>query len=441
MPYDGSGNFLRVENWQADAAAGIKIRADRHDDEDDNFASGLSMVITKDGQTQPTNNIPMNGKKIVNMASPTAPTDAANKAYVDSIRTFSTAITLTGNDSNGSVHFTGTGNLGLRFQQADLSFGVKQAGNPASTVDRFVWMPAYDYSGTPLMELKRTGQLNFPGTSATFQLAGESKLQLSDAWGLLFAPSFYVQGRAGDAITQVIFRDSATITRGRIGVDQSQARLVMDYRNNAGAVQNTLELGPSGLYLGSGDLFFPVNSADILLGNELALTMDAAQTISYGPTLRVRARPGDTADNITLQDSNAINRAVLTADFANARTLLDYRNNAGVQQQSLAISAADGLRVGLGANAGVVITTGNAASLTTYQGNNASNLNYPVGESVIVQRGQNTARNEQVGVCLSSASTGFYEIAGAPNAGSQLPGTWNARGRMADFTFMATRTQ
>jgi len=58
MPYNGSGVFTRSMNWVSDAVAGIKIRADRHDLEDDNFAGGLSNVICRDGQSVITANIP-----------------------------------------------------------------------------------------------------------------------------------------------------------------------------------------------------------------------------------------------------------------------------------------------------------------------------------------------------------------------------------------------
>jgi hypothetical protein len=50
----------------------MKIRADRHDTEDDNFAAGLSNVITKDGQTTVTQNIPFNSKRLI--MSPTRST-------------------------------------------------------------------------------------------------------------------------------------------------------------------------------------------------------------------------------------------------------------------------------------------------------------------------------------------------------------------------------
>ena len=49
MPgYNGSGTYQRFRSWEADAAAGVKIRADYHDDEDDGFAAGLSNVICRD---------------------------------------------------------------------------------------------------------------------------------------------------------------------------------------------------------------------------------------------------------------------------------------------------------------------------------------------------------------------------------------------------------
>jgi hypothetical protein len=70
-------------NWAADAAAGIKILASRHDSEDNNFAAGLSNALTKDGQSSPTADIPFNGKKITNLANPVNPQDAVTKSYSD----------------------------------------------------------------------------------------------------------------------------------------------------------------------------------------------------------------------------------------------------------------------------------------------------------------------------------------------------------------------
>lgn len=166
MPFDGSGNFQRVHNWVADAAAEIKIKADRHDAEDDNFAAGLSLAITRDGQSQIADDIPWNGRRILDLGNPVAPQDAATKAYVDTRTTFAPLV-VTGNNSQGRISFTGSQSalatgfpLGLSFTQATLFFGVKPAdvetnGRPA----RFVWNNSAAAAGTDVMELTRTGQL------------------------------------------------------------------------------------------------------------------------------------------------------------------------------------------------------------------------------------------------------------------------------------------
>jgi hypothetical protein len=59
MAFNGSGVFQRLYSWVNDAAANIKIRADRMDNEMNGFATGLSTCITKDGQTTVTANLPM----------------------------------------------------------------------------------------------------------------------------------------------------------------------------------------------------------------------------------------------------------------------------------------------------------------------------------------------------------------------------------------------
>lgn len=83
MAFNGSGAFLRVMSWVSDATAGIKIRADRHDLEDDNLAAGLSQCICRDGQSIIVSDIGWNAHRLTNVADPTAPQDAATKHYVD----------------------------------------------------------------------------------------------------------------------------------------------------------------------------------------------------------------------------------------------------------------------------------------------------------------------------------------------------------------------
>ena len=80
--FDGSGNFNRLYNWQADKAANIKIQASRMDAEMDGMATGLSTCITKDGQTTVTSNISLNSHKLTALSNATASTDAVNASQV-----------------------------------------------------------------------------------------------------------------------------------------------------------------------------------------------------------------------------------------------------------------------------------------------------------------------------------------------------------------------
>lgn len=77
MSFNGSGVFQRLYNWTNDAAANIKIRADRFDNEMDGMATGLSTCLTKDGQTTVTANLPMATYRHTGVGNGSARTDYA----------------------------------------------------------------------------------------------------------------------------------------------------------------------------------------------------------------------------------------------------------------------------------------------------------------------------------------------------------------------------
>jgi hypothetical protein len=68
MPFDGSGNFTRVHNWQQDRDNGIRIVADRHDQEDDNFAQGFNQAFLRNGVVPMSGALNMNGNSIRGIA-------------------------------------------------------------------------------------------------------------------------------------------------------------------------------------------------------------------------------------------------------------------------------------------------------------------------------------------------------------------------------------
>jgi len=133
MPYNGSGVFQRVRNWVADATAGIKIRADYHDAEDDGFAAGLTNAITRDGQTLITQNIPFNNKRITGLADPINDQDAATKKSVDT--KIAAPGTLTGDILISksapllSLSDTGTAGAGIYGRRNNLARWFLRLGN------------------------------------------------------------------------------------------------------------------------------------------------------------------------------------------------------------------------------------------------------------------------------------------------------------------------
>lgn len=82
MAWDGVGNFNRLYNWVADAAADIDIDATRMDAEFDGIVTGLENCVTRDGQNTPSANLPMGNRKHTGVANATALTDYATADQV-----------------------------------------------------------------------------------------------------------------------------------------------------------------------------------------------------------------------------------------------------------------------------------------------------------------------------------------------------------------------
>lgn len=77
MPFNGSGTFNRLFSWVADRNAGIDISSTRMDSDTNDIASGLSDCITRDGQSLPTANLPMNSLRHTGVENGQARTDYA----------------------------------------------------------------------------------------------------------------------------------------------------------------------------------------------------------------------------------------------------------------------------------------------------------------------------------------------------------------------------
>lgn len=83
MPYDSTGTFSRLHSWEQDRLNNIDIASDRHDEEDDNFAQGLTNCVCKDGRSIMSGNLNMGGYRVSNVANAAAANDAVNKSQLE----------------------------------------------------------------------------------------------------------------------------------------------------------------------------------------------------------------------------------------------------------------------------------------------------------------------------------------------------------------------
>lgn len=79
MPFDSEGNFTRIHSWEDDRVNDIEIVTDHHDAEDDNFASGLSQALLKDGRAPMKGDLNLGNFKIKNLEKGVSDFDAVNK--------------------------------------------------------------------------------------------------------------------------------------------------------------------------------------------------------------------------------------------------------------------------------------------------------------------------------------------------------------------------
>lgn len=97
MPYNGSGTFNPVSPPDFPAVPGTTIASTSYNLVINDLASGLTNALTKDGQTTPTANLPMGGRKHTGVANGSAATDYA---------AFGQIVPVTGGTYTGAVTFS-----------------------------------------------------------------------------------------------------------------------------------------------------------------------------------------------------------------------------------------------------------------------------------------------------------------------------------------------
>jgi hypothetical protein len=105
MPFDPSGNFSRLYNWTDDRDNGIRILADRHDGEDDNFANAFNVTFLRTGIVPMTGDIAMGSNGIHALRSGTAALPSVTWEQSGATGIYQVNSTALGFSSNGVEKF------------------------------------------------------------------------------------------------------------------------------------------------------------------------------------------------------------------------------------------------------------------------------------------------------------------------------------------------
>lgn len=217
MPFNGSGVFQRVMSWIDDRNNGVKITADRHDNEDDNFASGLSQTICKNGESTTTARIPFAQGIGLNDGTASAPAinfssdtntgffrPGADKIGISAngskvVEVSSTGLTVTGkitSDNPAREVLTTTRTYYVRTDGNDSNNGLANtAGGAFKTLQR-----AWDVI---------SGTIDLGGNLATIQVGNGTYIAgISDAYKPLVGGRVLVQGDPSTPSNVVISEDS-----------------------------------------------------------------------------------------------------------------------------------------------------------------------------------------------------------------------------------------
>lgn len=242
MPFNGSGTFSRLYSWVVDAANNVAISSTRTDAELNGMAAALSNCVTRDGQSPPSADLPMGGKKLVNLGNATVSTDALNMATGDAryILSSITTLTLSGSLTAGSIttggtlSVTGTSSLGVVNASGLLTlsggtiYGAAQsrAGqvgyhfyNQGTVCEWVAYQPAHTTSDeyriatvvagvfTDRLVISPTGTVTVPGTltASTLTVTGAATLAALTASGT-------ITGNAGFSGTTLTLSSTLNVT-------------------------------------------------------------------------------------------------------------------------------------------------------------------------------------------------------------------------------------
>lgn len=330
MPFNGSGGFVPVSAPDYPPLAGQPIYASQFIANIADIHSGLGNCLTRDGQSPPTQNIPMNGMKLTNVGDGTADGDA------------------------------------LGYGQAALVAGLGALATPSFSflgdLDTGMWSPgadilAWSNAGVETLRLDAAGNLRLGGTprawGSSVKALESGSASFSGGTAARMAYNLYYDGTnwrymttaAGvllqDAANGLIFYTAPSGTAGNVATITEMLAITLDGRihgsalhNNAGTVSGAVDQYiASGTYTptftavaggptvgtNSGAVWMRVGNV-VTVAGRIAVTAVAAS--QFRLTLPIASNLGGLGDLAgAAGDINTTAAAAITADATNNAAL------------------------------------------------------------------------------------------------------------------------
>jgi hypothetical protein len=259
MPYNGSGTYVRTENWTSDAANNLPINAPKFDTEANDMGSALSLCITRDNQGKPS--APLTWAQPLTLTPPAA----------------TVALTLNGVSGQDvlDINPTQSGGVGfgINLQAAGGGFNgdfrAIQVVNPSTGTANTIYGLMIGTNGSNQFLLGKTGA-SFSGTKFANGPTGE----VAWIWAGNTLPLVIAYGSGGAPNAALVLNSSTGALTLNAPTASATALTVNGIANN-NALNVVAATSPAGQSFGQ-NIFGGTNSSDWAL-----VCNNAAQTQQF----------------------------------------------------------------------------------------------------------------------------------------------------------------
>jgi len=284
MSYNGSGTFV-INSANQPVVTGQVISASVFNALTADLAGGLTMALTKDGQTTPTGNIPLGGYKLTGVGNPTVAGDALTFSANGTMNTLTLLTPLSA--ANGGTGLTSLGPNVANFLQTPTSTNFAAAVTGGTGTGSVVFSASPTFTGIPLAPTASNG------TSNT-QIATTQFVANAVAASTTGVSSFNT--RTG-AVT--LTSTDVTTALGNVPVDWLNVKFYGAVGNGSTDDKAAINLAIAAANISGASVYFPAGTYKVS-GALDSVTKEGVTLRGDGPRASIIAMASATGNTVTL---------------------------------------------------------------------------------------------------------------------------------------------